>query len=183
MANKQKEMKWDYLSIHHYLNHWRFFKGRPLTIYRTARGFFKTLVLKKRVLRSVELAVTYNCQLRCDKCFALKWLEEEKKPFLTVEQIRNLWEQAYNLGAVHINLTGGEPLLRKDICDVVRACKPKGTVVSIVTNAIALTEEKARELKEAGLNTFQISLDRHSMHLVFRASRDTHQYFYVSILI
>tara|TARA_B100001146_G_scaffold76912_1_gene68210 strand:- start:3620 stop:4582 length:963 start_codon:yes stop_codon:yes gene_type:complete len=70
-----------------------------------------------------------------------------------------MWDQAYKLGAVHVNITGGEPLMRRDIVDVVKALKPKRTLVSIVTTGIFLTEEKARELKKAGLNTFQISLD------------------------
>lgn len=129
-------------------------------MWRYFLGYFKTRVLKQRVLRSVELAVTYDCNLRCDKCFALKWLNEEnKRDYMTVEQIKKMWDEAYKLGAVHVNITGGEPLMRRDIVDVVKALKPKRTLVSIVTTGIFLTEEKARELKKAGLNTFQISLD------------------------
>ena len=129
-------------------------------MWRYFLGYFKTRVLKQRVLRSVELAVTYDCNLRCDKCFALKWLNEEnKRDYMTVDQIKKMWDQAYKLGAVHVNITGGEPLMRRDIVDVVKALKPKRTLVSIVTTGIFLTEEKARELKKAGLNTFQISLD------------------------
>jgi MoaA/NifB/PqqE/SkfB family radical SAM enzyme len=129
-------------------------------MWRYFLGYFKTRVLKQRVLRSVELAVTYDCNLRCDKCFALKWLNEEnKRDYMTIDQIKKMWDQAYKLGAVHVNITGGEPLMRRDIVDVVKALKPKRTLVSIVTTGIFLTEEKARELKKAGLNTFQISLD------------------------
>tara|TARA_B100000929_G_C15474001_1_gene408835 strand:- start:350 stop:1492 length:1143 start_codon:yes stop_codon:yes gene_type:complete len=129
-------------------------------MWRYFLGYFKTRVLKQRVLRSVELAVTYDCNLRCDKCFALKWLNEEnKRDYMTVDQIKKMWDEAYKLGAVHVNITGGEPLMRRDIVDVVKALKPKRTLVSIVTTGIFLTEEKARELKKAGLNTFQISLD------------------------
>ena len=154
------KLKWGYLSYKHYLNHLHFFRWQPLLIWRTFLGYFKTIILKRKVLRSIELAVIYDCQLRCSKCFALKWMEEKKnKPYLTVEQIKNIFEQAYKLGAIHINLTGGEPLLRKDISDIIKVCKPKGTLISLVTNGILLTEEKARELKKAGLNTIQISLD------------------------
>ena len=157
---ESEQTKWDYVSFKHYLNHLHFFRGQPLLVWRTFLGYFKTLILKKRVLRSVEFAVTYDCQLRCDKCFALKWLEEKnKRPYLTVEQIKDVWKQAYDLGAIHVNLTGGEPLLRNDITDVIKTCKPKGTLISLVTNGILLTEEKAKELKKAGLNTIQISID------------------------
>jgi MoaA/NifB/PqqE/SkfB family radical SAM enzyme len=122
-------------------------------------GVLKTRVLKKRMVRSVELAVTYNCNLRCDKCFALKWLEEKKSKFLTVDEIKKLWDQAYAMGATHVNLTGGEPIGRKDIADVVRALKPRGTLISLVTNGIMVTEEKIIALRKAGLNTLQVSLD------------------------
>ena len=76
-------------------------------MWRYFLGYFMTRVLKQRVLRSVELAVTYDCNLRCDKCFAFKWLNEEnKRDYMTVDQIKKMWE-AYNLGAVHVNITGG----------------------------------------------------------------------------
>ena len=157
-------VRWNYnsglTSLKHYWQHLTFFKGRPFMMWRYFLGYFKTRVLKQRVLRSVELAVTYDCNLRCDKCFALKWLNEEnKRDYMTVDQIKKMWDEAYKLGAVHVNITGGEPLMRRDIVDVVKALKPKRTLVSIVTTGIFLTEEKARELKKAGLNTFQISLD------------------------
>ena len=157
-------VRWNYnsglASLKHYWQHLTFFKGRPFMMWRYFLGYFKTRVLKQRVLRSVELAVTYDCNLRCDKCFALKWLNEEnKRDYMTVDQIKKMWDEAYKLGAVHVNITGGEPLMRRDIVDVVKALKPKRTLVSIVTTGIFLTEEKARELKKAGLNTFQISLD------------------------
>ena len=157
-------VRWNYnsglTSLKHYWQHLTFFKGRPFMMWRYFLGYFKTRVLKQRVLRSVELAVTYDCNLRCDKCFALKWLNEEnKRDYMTVNQIKKMWDEAYKLGAVHVNITGGEPLMRRDIVDVVKALKPKRTLVSIVTTGIFLTEEKARELKKAGLNTFQISLD------------------------
>ena len=78
---------------------------------------------------------------------------------MTVNQIKDLWDQAYKLGAVHVNITGGEPLMRRDIVDVVKALKPKRTLVSIVTTGIFLTEEKARELKKAGLGNLYMSFD------------------------
>ena len=116
-------------------------------MWRYFLGYFKTRVLKQRVLRSVELAVTYDCNLRCDKCFALKWLNEEnKRDYMTVEQIKKMWDEAYKLGAVHVNITGGEPLMRRDIVDVVKALKPKRTLVSIVTTGIFLTEEKDNKI-------------------------------------
>lgn len=58
-----------------------------------------------------------------------------------------------------VSINGGEPLLRKDICDIVRQVRPHVMYVAIITNAGLLTLEKAKELKEAGLDQLTISLD------------------------
>ncbi len=60
---------------------------------------------------------------------------------------------------IHVNLTGGEPTLRADLVDVVRACSPREIMVSIVTNSLSMTRDKMEALARAGLNTIQISLD------------------------
>ncbi len=62
-------------------------------------------------------------------------------------------------GSICLHNTGGEPLLRKDICEIVKVLKPKSTLISIVTNASLIDEEKIKALKKAGLSYLQISLD------------------------
>ncbi len=134
------------------------FIKKPAVMTRVVRGYFRTAVLRRDTLRSIELAITYACQAKCRKCYAAK-LNDGKRRYLTVEQIRGIIDQAMRLGLIHVNLTGGEPSLRKDLLEVVKACRPDRLVVSMVTNTLALSRERMRELKEAGLNTIQISLD------------------------
>ncbi|MDD5133566.1 MAG: radical SAM protein [Candidatus Nanoarchaeia archaeon] len=101
-------------------------------------------------VKSMELAVTYACNQNCPGCYA----GDLKDPaFLTQEQVKDIVKK---YKPFHINITGGEPLLRKDICEIIEAI-PKGVVVSMVTNGVLLTEEKLRNLKKAGLNTLQLS--------------------------
>ncbi len=144
--------------------HLRFIK-KPAVMARVIRGYFRSAVLGRETLRSIELAVTYACQAKCHKCYAAN-LERASEKSLSIEQIRDIISQALRLGLIHVNITGGEPTLRGDLPDVVRACRPDKVVISLVTNALALTQEKVRELKSAGLNTLQISLDS--------ADRETH---------
>jgi radical SAM protein with 4Fe4S-binding SPASM domain len=109
------------------------------------------------VLRSVEFAVTWICNLRCEFCYAEDLMYAQKRPpDITVEMVRDIMRQAHALGMIHVNITGGEPMIRKDICDVVDAV-PKDVVVSIVTNSTLLSEEKIKALKEAGVSTIQMS--------------------------
>lgn len=111
----------------------------------------------KTLLRSVELMVENACQAGCDFCYADTIMKTAKHK-LTVDEIQNIWDECYKLGAIHVNLTGGEPLLRSDIVDVVKACHPEDTLVSIVTNG-QLIGKYVKPLADAGLNTFQISID------------------------
>lgn len=139
--------------------HIKFIKKKPLVLLRTGKGFFRKLVLKQNVLRTVDLAVTYDCHYKCEYCSA--FLLKKNKPILTAEQIKNIWQQAYELGAIHINLTGGEPLMRdlNELCEIIRNLSPKKILVSLVTNSLLVTKEKLSKLKESGLDTLQLSIE------------------------
>jgi molybdenum cofactor biosynthesis enzyme MoaA len=110
-----------------------------------------------RTLRSLELAVTWICNLDCDFCYAEDLMKaQQKPPHMPVAEVARITREAHALGLIHVNITGGEPMVRKDIYDVVDAI-PKDVVVSLVTNSTLLTEAKVDLLKEAGLSTIQMS--------------------------
>lgn len=134
------------------------FIRNPQVVYKILSGYFKTLVLRKDVLRSIELAITYNCQAKCHKCYATNLYDSERTT-LTPSQIQEIINQACKLGLIHVNLTGGEPLLHKDLLEIIKICSKKNIMVSVVTNGMLLTEKRVREMKESGLNTVQLSLD------------------------
>ena len=71
------------------------------------------------------------------------------KEALTPEQIRRVWEQAVKLGVIHVNLTGGEPLLVPidKLCQIIKNFQPERFLVSLVTNGSLLTEEKIKKLQ------------------------------------
>lgn len=142
------------------LKHFDFIKKKPMVSFRIANGFFRRIVLRKDVLRTVDLAVTYNCHWQCQYCSACL-LKKENKPVLTVSQIKNIWQEAYDLGAIHINLTGGEPLMRDidELCEIVKNLSPEKTLISLVTNSISADKEKLIKLKKAGLDTLQLSIE------------------------
>ena len=140
-----------------FIKHLRFVRD-PLLVLKIFSGYFRTLILKKNVLRSIELAITYDCQARCHKCYALH-LNDPLKKTLTLAQIEDLIVQACRLGLIHVNITGGEPLLNPNLCKIIRICSSKHLIVSVVTNGMLLTQEIVLRMKDAGLNTIQISLD------------------------
>ncbi len=158
------------------LRHIGYMKERPLLVYRAGEGFIRTLLLAQKRLRSVEFAVTYRCNATCGFCYSLD-LYNKNREELTVPDFKKIWNQCYNLGAIHVNLTGGEPMLRDDLPEIIQAMKPKGTIVSCVTNASLSTREKLSELKDAGLGYLQISLDspKAKQHDVWRGIPGLHE--------
>ncbi len=148
------------LNINSLIAHLRFVRRKPLVLGRVAKGIFKKSFLRRDVLRTVDLAVTGDCHYRCNFCSA-HLLYKDKKPYLSIPKIKEILKESRKLGAIHLNLTGGEPLLRDfdDICEIIRSFSPRRSLISMVTNALLLTFERLNLLKKGGLDTLQLSLE------------------------
>jgi cyclic pyranopterin phosphate synthase len=114
-----------------------------------------------RPLRNLRVSVTDRCNLRCQYCMPEEdyvWLPREE--ILHFEEIGALVDVFMDLGVDKIRLTGGEPLLRRDLPRLIRllAAKPRLRDLAITTNGVLLGEQ-ARALKEAGLHRVTVSLD------------------------
>jgi cyclic pyranopterin phosphate synthase len=130
-----------------------------------------------RPLRNLRVSVTDRCNLRCQYCMPEEeyvWLPRED--LLTFEEIRDLVSVFTTLGVDKVRLTGGEPLLRRDLPALVRllAAVPGVRDLAITTNGVLLAEQAAA-LREAGLHRVTVSLDTLRPER-FRAltRRDTH---------
>jgi cyclic pyranopterin phosphate synthase len=114
-----------------------------------------------RILRNLRISVTDRCNLRCQYCMPEEdyvWLPREQ--ILHFEEISALVNVFVSLGVDKVRLTGGEPLLRRDLSRLVRllAAKPGLRDLAITTNGVLLAPQ-ARALKEAGLHRVTVSLD------------------------
>lgn len=114
-----------------------------------------------RPLRDLRLSVIDRCNLRCQYCMPEKeyaWLS--RKNILSFEEIVVLVEAFVSNGVNKIRLTGGEPLLREDLCELVRALAAISGVqdLAMTTNGVLLARHAAK-LKEAGLRRVTVSLD------------------------
>lgn len=114
-----------------------------------------------RPLRNLRLSVTDRCNLRCEYCMPEEeytWLPHDD--ILTFEEMSQLVDVFLDLGVDKVRLTGGEPLLRKELPNLVEqlAAKPAIRDLALTTNGILL-DRQARALKNAGLHRLTISLD------------------------
>jgi cyclic pyranopterin phosphate synthase len=114
-----------------------------------------------RPLANLRLSVTDRCNLRCQYCMPLEdytWLPREE--LLTFEEISALVGVFTSLGVSRIRLTGGEPLLRRDLPTLVEMLAANSGVkdLALTTNG-TLLREQAAALRAAGLGRLTISLD------------------------
>jgi pyrroloquinoline quinone biosynthesis protein E len=100
--------------------------------------------------------LTYRCPLQCPYCSnPLDFAKQEQE--LTTEQWITVFEQAREMGAVQIGFSGGEPLVRKDLPELIKAARDLGFYTNLITSGIGLTEKKIDAFAEAGLDHIQIS--------------------------
>ncbi len=126
----------------------------PLTVSGLADTF-------GRPLRSVRVSVTDRCNLRCQYCMPednYAWLPRET--LLSFEEINALVGMLAECGVDKVRLTGGEPLLRRDLPTLIRLLREQAAIrdVALTTNGVLL-EEQASSLRDAGLQRLTVSLD------------------------
>ena len=114
-----------------------------------------------RCIRYLRISVTDRCNLRCVYCLparGVRWLPREE--ILRFEEIREVVRAGSELGIAHVRLTGGEPLARENLSELVRmlAGMPEITDLSLTTNGVLLARQ-ARALADAGLRRVNVSLD------------------------
>ncbi len=100
------------------------------------------------------IAITNKCPYDCEYCSVFDKTVRDLSTESIIQTIHSLQE----MGTYHLSLTGGEPLLRKDLTDIVRSVDSR-SIVKLFSTGYSLTQERARELKKAGLFSINISLD------------------------
>jgi pyrroloquinoline quinone biosynthesis protein E len=114
--------------------------------------------MKPQVPRPFSLLaeITHRCPLHCPYCSNPGALAPPRDELSTAEWQRVL-DQAGELGALHVGFSGGEPLQRTDLRELVAAGRTAGLYTNLITSALGLDRRRAEELKTAGLDSIQIS--------------------------
>jgi MoaA/NifB/PqqE/SkfB family radical SAM enzyme len=112
--------------------------------------------LRKRLIH-LNMQILYQCNFKCNICDF--WKEPfNSKPKLSLEQVRVIAEKLRPLGPQFISIGGGEPLMHKELPEIVRALYQDNFPV-MICNGWFMTPQKARKLFEAGLYEISISVD------------------------
>jgi len=149
--------------------------NRSLRAWTTAGSHYWKRIRGHPTPTFVTVAVTYRCQCRCIHCYSDspgRPPEEE----MTTAQLKSVIRQIRDLGALAVHFSGGEPLLRKDIYDLVAYARGLGLLTRVNTNGMLINRESAKRLKAAGLTECGVSLDsaEPAVHEQFRGTPNLH---------
>ena len=119
-----------------------------------------------RPLKDLRVSVTDRCNFRCVYCMPKSVFDKDykflpKKELLSFEEIQTVVKASAALGVNKVRLTGGEPLLRRDLEQLISLIRDIDGIddISMTTNASLLTKARAQSLRDAGLKRLNVSLD------------------------
>lgn len=133
----------------------RAFYTNIMAVEKPENIFTQQIYAKRSAPISMYLCLTNKCPNNCVYCSAKNRVNEND---LTTEEWINIIKDIQDMGTPIIGITGGEPMVREDIFDIVGAIDDR-SVSTLFTSGYNLTQEKAKELKSRGLFSIGISLD------------------------
>ncbi len=99
--------------------------------------------------------LTYGCPLHCPYCS--NPIEYPRGQELSTAEWRRVFQEASEMGVLHVGFSGGEPLRRADLAELIAAARDAGLYTNLITSAVGLQRQRAAQLRQAGLDSIQIS--------------------------
>jgi len=148
---------------------------KPLVYAKVAR--FKEKLEKGESIAIVQFQYNYTCNFHCQHCSIKGFQGKSNRRQFTIPDVKNLSRQADEMGLARFVITGGEPLVFKDIDELTAAIDPKKFYISCDTNGWLLDKKKAKHLKSIGIDRVQLSIDslNPKEHDAFRRMNGAHE--------
>ncbi|HLG19517.1 MAG TPA: radical SAM protein [Bdellovibrionota bacterium] len=108
---------------------------------------------------SVNFLITSRCNSKCITCDSWKLTDHDRE--LTLDDFKRLAAEIAELDIPIVTIGGGEPTLRSDLWEIIRAFKEQGRVVQLTTNALTMKAEQRKQVYDSGLDRVTISVDSH----------------------
>lgn len=103
----------------------------------------------------IKIKLLWDCNLKCKMCNHWRW----RGPMLPQKDLKNLIPELAKMGCQRIHLSGGEPLMYPELPYFINKMRKNKIKITMTSNATLITQEKAEELVQAGLNKANISID------------------------
>jgi MoaA/NifB/PqqE/SkfB family radical SAM enzyme len=113
---------------------------------------------KTKPLRSVLFHTHYKCNFNCRHCYETNFNRTNEAP-LTLSEKKKYISDCLTAGALTFDFVSGESSLDPDLPELVKACNPKKTYITLASNGYGFTEEKIRSLLNMGIDKINVSID------------------------
>ena len=120
---------------------------------------FKDKIERGESIAIIQFQYDYTCNFKCPHCSVKRFQGKKEDRYFKIDDVKELSRQADEMGLANIVITGGEPLVFPDLDNLVKAIDPEKFYISMDTNGWLLNYEKAKHLKEIGIDKVQLSLD------------------------
>jgi len=149
-------------------------KEKPLVYEKVIK--FDDKISRGESIAILQFQYNYKCNFKCQHCSIKKFQGKKNKREFTMPDVRNLADQADALGLARFVITGGEPLIFKDFDELIQTIGPERFYINVDTNGWFLDEERAKHLKDIGIDRIQLSIDSldPKEHDDFRKARGSH---------
>jgi len=153
-------------------------KNRQIIEYKKPEVWKKIQTIPQRIKDGKSIALmqiqkNYLCNQNCQHCAISEFRKHIKQKDLSVKNIKQIADEAHSYGLWSICISGGEPLLFKDLEETIDAIDSRRFIISIDTNGSLLTEEKIKWLVNKGVDRIHLSIDGMSEnHNKFRKTKD-----------
>lgn len=108
-------------------------------------------------LRTLHVELTSKCNERCVHCY-IPNSTKDVGVNMPIDRFKSLIDQFYEMGGISVTLSGGEPLLNKNIAEMLYYCREKDLCISLFTNLIAIDEVLIQVMKDVNISNVQVSL-------------------------
>ncbi|MFA7115123.1 MAG: radical SAM protein [Candidatus Omnitrophota bacterium] len=113
------------------------------------------LANNKRFPLKVLFEITYKCNFNCVHCYNVK---NNKRKEIKTDEVKQILKQLARAGCFHVGFTGGEPLLREDIFEILEFTKSLGLRITILTNGYLIDKKTADKISKLGVNLNKVDI-------------------------
>jgi radical SAM protein with 4Fe4S-binding SPASM domain len=135
----------------------RSFRTKPKLMQRMVIGYMRAFTSSSGPMRFMDVAVSYDCNFSCGHCSA-EALKSNKSP-LSIMEYKRIAREAIDCGVMAFHFTGGEPLLRNDLLEVIDVFQPRKNLISIQTNGWFVTDDFLKAYRSIGGDILSVSVD------------------------
>jgi MoaA/NifB/PqqE/SkfB family radical SAM enzyme len=132
-------------------------KRKPLAAAKATH--YPDKVARGESIAKIQYQHSFKCNFSCEHCSVADFRKMKDRPPLTLGDVRNVFDQAHELGLAHISVSGGEPLAFPDLPKLLEAIGPERFCIQLDTNGWLMNAAMAKRLASMGVDKIQISLD------------------------